>query len=700
MIYLLLLVSSLSVFATSEIKCEATYDQMGITRQKVNSTHDYYYCFGYHHGRDRAWQMDYFKRVGYGRNAEIYGFSSLKGDLIMRLLDLPTLANRLWDEMPEEQKDVLKIYSRGVNQGFVEGKNAKEFKDLGYEPEEWSPVDSLVVLTLQSFDQTRKTFFKDYEEEKFKEHWKEKSEALFDEDTVPWNNTILKDGEYPKKEIEQKTTFNPTSPRPKLWANFPDVFGKESGSNNWVVSKQKSKSGFAMLANDPHLDLKTPLFWYWMNLESPDMKVIGASVPGMPVVVSGTNGKLAWGLTNAYINTADVVFIKGIKSDDIVSFRPTVKVKFGFMKIPFFLKSFEQTKDGAKIIPLELETDEKMVMRWTGFNMKGTDIAPMFEIAKSKTVEDMNTVLTKVALPAWNYVFADSKGDIGFRVVGNAYKEEAKDPFGISYETMEEFKAKPLLDPVDRPHVLNPKRNYIYTANNRHWPADAKYYGGRGYTYSFRGFRIDEMLREQDKHDVESFAKIQCDTQAVDARFFVEKLLKVADIPELKTWNFETASDSVTPSVYRRLMDLLMEGWQVTEFGLYHMLDQLDEKQKSEIMSFYKVAKDQVEGRAWGDFHRLTFAHLSGNKDWKFSPELPGLGDNHSVNPGSGRWDTDRKLYEQFSGASMRMIIVMKEKPEIHLSLPGLNRNYTKDQTQTPAWKEWHSCKYSKFYLE
>src|SRR5690606_32145172 len=98
----------------------------------------------------------------------------------------------------------------------------------------------------------------------------------------------------------------------------------------------------------------------------------------------------------------------------------------------------------------------------------------------------------------------------------------------------------------------------------------------------------------------------------------------------------------------------------------------------------------------WGDFHRVSFPHLSKNEAWKFSPELAGVGDNHSVDPGSSKWDEERGLYEQYSGASMRMIIVMKEEPEIHLSLPGFNRRYSEAQTGVPAWKEWKSCQYSR----
>jgi penicillin amidase len=692
--FIVLFLLAASVYATSDIKCEATYDSFGITRQNVSNLHEYYYCFGYHHGRDRAWQMDYFRRVALGRNAEIYGYSSLKSDLMMRLIDLPKLAHRLYSEMDDQSKKWLEAYAQGANLGFEKGKNAQEFLDLKYKPEPWLPEHSVLVLILQSFDQTRKTFTRDYEEEKLKEHWKDKAEELFNDENLPWFNTILKEGEYQKKDSLNKTSYIP-SHQVKLWGHFPEVFGKESGSNNWVIQKSKSKSGHAMLANDPHLDLKTPLFWYWMQLKSAEANVIGASLPGVPVIVSGTNGFVAWGLTNAYINTADAVFIRDLSKEHIVSFRPTVKMKVGFFQVPFFFKKFERTLDGFPILPLELDNSQKMILRWTGFKLKGHQLTSMFKLMGSRHVEEMDEILKSVGLPAWNFVFADSKGDIGYRVVGEILKENQRDPFGISSETLQQFRAKEVLSPMERPHILKPKRNYIYTANNRHWPSEAKHHGGHAYTQSFRGFRIDELLKNK-VHDLESFKNIQCDRQAVDARFFVPLLLKYVDIPELANWNFQTSENSSAASIYRRLMDLLLEGWQVNEGALYRILTKLDEKQKKDLSSFVHVARDQVAGQSWGRFHRLTFSHLSKHADWIFSPELPGFGDNHSVDPGTSKWDPDKKIYDQFSGASMRMIVVMKKTPEIYLSLPGYNRNYTQDQPGVSAWREWKSCQYNQ----
>lgn len=691
-LFFLLIISFVSV-AQAKYECRANYDSLQIPHQITNSEEEFYYCFGFHHGQDRAWQMDYFRRLAQGRNAEILGFEHLKSDLLMRLLNLPSLAERIWNELPDEKKKVLENYTKGVNAGFIQGKKSKEFLDKNYAPEEWHPKDSLIVLLLQSFDQCRKTFLKDHDEERAKEDHGEKAASLFDVDNIPWENTILKDGEYQKKSYAKKITSSNAYRKYKIWAQFPTVFGEESGSNNWVISKSKSKTGNAILANDPHLDLKTPMFWYWMHLKSPQAEVIGGSLPGVPVVVSGTNGKVSWGLTNSYFNTADVVFLKDQKEEFIETIRPLVWIKFGFIKLPFFFKSFERTKHGHPIVPLELKSDNKMVLRWTGFNLKGPDVAPMLNLYHAKNVKEIDDILQSMGIPSWNFVFADTKGEIGFRVVGKLYRSSDKDDFGIETISQEELLKEEFLDANEVPHILNPKRDYIYTANNRHWPSDSQFYGGRGYALSFRGYRVDELING--KQDIDSFKKIQCDRQAVDARFFRDRIVKYIDIPVLKNWDFGTEDDSKAVPVYRRLMDLMMERWKVTEYGLYRMLENLDKDRQNELAQIYKEALSEINGRTWGEIHRINFPHLSKNTHWVFSPNIAGIGDTASVDPGTAKWNTAHKIYEQYGGASMRMIIEMKERPEILLILPGINRTYTDHSSNSP-WEEWKNCRYRK----
>jgi len=694
MIQLLLMFLISSSWSGEKFSCETTYDNLDIPHVKTSSIEEYYYCFGLNHGRDRAWSMDYFRRVAQGRNAEVYGFSSLKSDLMMRLLDLPSEADKIWIDFPEEQKKFLSHYAAGVNEGFKTGKDAFEFKDLGYEPEAWKASDSLLVLLLQSFDQTRKTFSRDYDEERFKEKWKKETEVLFSEDGLPWSNTILKDGEYEKGKINKTSSTEPKFI--KLWGKFPEVFGEETGSNNWVISSSKSKSGKAILANDPHLDLKTPLFWYWINIETPKGKVMGGSVPGVPVIPSGTNGKVSWGLTNSYNNSADALLMEKVPSEAIESIRPTVFIKFLFFKIPFFFKTFEKLTTGHRVLPLDIDRDGKIILRWSGFSLKASDIVPMFNLYQVKNVTEMNDLLTDIGLPSWNFVFADANGDIGYRMVGKTYEETKKNSYGLAVTTLDEMKEEKFLASENRPHVLKPTRNYVYTANNRHWPEDSKYYGGRGYSDSFRGFRIDELL-VNGKHDIDSFKSIQCDQEVVDARFFIPKIRKYLNVPEFSEWEMVANDSSTELPIYRRFMDLLLNQWSVNEYALYRLLDKLSQTQISELKKMYELAKVEVAGRTWGEFHRLKFSHLSKNPSWKFSPEIAGVGDTHSVNPGTSKWESNQKIYEQSSGASMRMIVEMdKLQPRIWLSLPGKNRHYQTSTTENSPWESWKACQYTE----
>lgn len=686
---------TLSSVVSASPHCQVSYDELGIP--KIHATNDeaFYYCFGVQHGQDRAWEMDFFRRSAQGRNAEVLGFSHLKSDLMMRLLNLEKLAVKIWAEMPAEKKAFLEWYSAGVNAGFETGKNSQEFVDKGFSPEPWRGEDSLLVLLLQSFDQTRRTFWTDYVHQKAVEKWGERAETLFDDKAVPWFDTILKPGEYHLAVKQKNEVVRTQSPLPQLSA-FPHLLGEESGSNNWAVTKSRSQNGSALFANDPHLDLVTPMFWYWIHIESNDRSVIGASLPGVPVIPSGTNGKVAWGLTNAYINTADAVFVKDIPKEEVQTIRPLVWVKFGFLRLPFFFKSFQFTKSGHPFLPLELESEEPLLLRWSGYSLKAEDLVSMFDLPEVKDVSDMDKLLKKIGLPAWNFTFADSRGEIGMRVVGKAYRH-SQPPFGIAEVSYQDLMKEEFLSPEERPSVLKPKRDYVYTANHRHWPADAFFHGGDGYSFSFRGFRINELLSGA-KHDVESFKKIQCDTQAVDARFFVPLLLTFVDDPLLKSWDYQVHEDNIALPLYRRWMDLMMEKWEVNEIALWHLLNQPDDSQKVDIQKLHLQARQEVNGRSWKQIHRLMFPHLSKNEDWVFSPEIAGVGDNQTVNPGTSRWNSKRQRYEQNSGASMRMIVELKERPVIHLGLPGLNREYTMKPDKSP-WEDWRNCLYNRIEL-
>src|SRR5690606_23020017 len=124
-----------------------------------------------------------------------------------------------------------------------------------------------------------------------------------------------------------------------------------------------------------------------------------------------------------------------------------------------------------------------------------------------------------------NIAFADTQGRIGFRATGRIPRRTAPPPFGIPTVSPEETVFRSFLTNDEVPHLLSPRRGWLATANNRHWPAGAGLIAGRGYSDGFRATRIEELINGTRKHDLASMRKIQCDVQAVDARYLLPDLL-------------------------------------------------------------------------------------------------------------------------------------------------------------------------------
>ena len=270
---------------------------------------------GYLHGRDRAWQMDFFKRTWEGRKSEVLGASELKQDFSMRLFGLSERAHALFASMPREMQESFWAYTYGVNRGVAEAmrEGVYEFRALGYEPEPWRPYDSVALLMLQAFDQTKESFLRQIDENDDLEEWGTGAESLFAREGVPWDTTILKDGEWsgapaPRSRRHASVDEGTADPEVGVVASHEVAaplrrrgrtelswLGDRAssigaGSNNWVLAPSRSASGRAWLANDPHLELKYPPFWHWVHIEasagasdeSPGFDAIGASLPGVP----------------------------------------------------------------------------------------------------------------------------------------------------------------------------------------------------------------------------------------------------------------------------------------------------------------------------------------------------------------------------------------------------------------------------------
>ena len=698
--------------------CQVWRDERAIAHVRGQTELETIACMGYQHARDRAWQMDDLRRAAQGRRAEVWGFSRVKTDFVLRLLGLAEKAKALFDAMPREQQDFLWAYTHGVNQGFEQAlrDGVYEFETLHYRPEPWRPWDTTALLLLQSFDQTRQTFERDFKEMGWLQAHGQEAEALFNPDGMPWDTSILKPGEFRTAAATPASKPSATATPAALWAElFPE---QETGSNNWVVAPARSQSGHAWLANDPHLELKYPPFWYWIHIEGGGLDAIGASLPGVPVIASGANRNVSWGLTNAFLDVGDIAVVAEKDLKDAVSERPRIDFKWGPLRLPMVFKSFRRTREGWPVLPIEAAGSSGVpVLRWTGLEVTPEDMTSLFSLMKVKSVAEADSKLSHVGLPSWNFVFADTSGSIGYRAVGKIPKRTRIPHFGAGARDLSELRGQGYLSPQEMPHVTNPARGFIATANNRQWPPEAAFHAGRAHSPAFRGYRIEELLKATPKHDLESLQHAQCDIQAVDARFILPGLLRLLDragyrskneldatrMNHLRTWDYESGPRCMACVIYRRWTDRLRDTEHLDDVALYRSIQAAEAQPSSafetRMIQQLALALADLEGHAdisWEQMHRLDFDHQSG--DARFSADsIWSPGDTQAVNPGKANWDPEARLYRHSSGASQRLIVEMTSPPSVYSVLPGDNRDLrrTRDAAQREGnpWVAWRDCK-------
>lgn len=721
--------------------CETWQDTQGIAHARAGNKDLAFACLGYFHGRDRAWQLDFFKRTWEGKKSEVFGASEVRGDFTMRVLGFEERAEAIFAAMPADQKEWLWSYSYGVNRGTSEAmaRGSYEFESLGYGPEPWKPQYSIALLLLQAFDQTKESFIRQIDESDYLGDWGDEARKLFSRPGVPWDTTILKVGEQAPATMMATAAARAPRPAPlgapsgapldvmtakELRANLASSMHNAvgQGSNNWVLSPARSASHHAWLANDPHLELKHPPFWYWSHIESPDSDVIGATLPGVPGTASGANRHIAWGITNSYLNVSSLAYVpEKDLAGNIKTERPVIWIKFGPLRVPFFFKTFSRTTEGWPLLPLDTPAGQALVLRWSGFELTPEDFRGVFELSSAKSAQEADHALSRFGVPSWNFVFADDQGKIGYRAVGRVPGNAEEVPFGIPRRSLAEVRALPafshFLTPAEMPHLMNPARGFVATANNTQWPQPSQWRIGRAHAESFRAFRIEELIQATPKHDLESISRTQCDVQAVDARFILPRLLAAYGAPvaqsakpqdervphalqTLRSWDLIANVDCRACPVFQRWLDGLLTDQNLDDTSLYRKLQAPDEDFRKSVREELTGALDDLRVRGselptWGQLHLAYFPHMAGFDRFAAKP-ISTPGDDQSVDPGTSEWEDG--VFRHTAGASQRLIVELTSPPRVYSVLAGSNADLENRVLSAPgsAWQRWLKCEHQQ----
>ena len=309
-----------------------TRDALGVAHIQAQHLRDAYVLAGWVQAEDRLFQMDYQRKVGSGRLAELLGAPALPTDVQLRTLGLRRAAARSLAVLRPETVDALEAYASGVNAWIARNPLPPEYALLELTSiEPWQPLDSITVGRVLSYSLGFSLDISNTERYlayvaggaagSFDGH------ALFHEDSFrsagfsPASTLLDAGGAPPYIQLPPPGsggTFSPPSIDLALAAQAREDFegmialaeiiksSSPFGSNAWGVSGALTSAGDPLLANDPHLPLDVPATWYPMHLIAPGLNATGTTIPGLPSIVLGHNERIAWGATTNHVDITDV----------------------------------------------------------------------------------------------------------------------------------------------------------------------------------------------------------------------------------------------------------------------------------------------------------------------------------------------------------------------------------------------------------
>lgn len=637
-----------------------TRDDKGIPHIFAKTDADLYRAQGYVQAQDRLFQMDLARRQASGRLSEIIGEATIDTDKHFRTFSLREAAEKSLSIYDTESRQVLEWFADGVNAFITQAKEnntlSYEFALLGYEPEEWSVVDSLTIGKYMAYDlggnwntlAFRHWALQNFGEEKAKELFIKYPENASSIITANKDNPVAVAGHF-KTEL------------------LPNEF---NGSNNWVVSGKKTKNGTPILADDPHLGLSTPSIWYQMHLQSPEQNVSGVIFAGVPGIILGHNDNIAWGVTNVGPDVQDL-YIEIPNPNNPTQFRYDSKWEQAEVRNePIKVKDGETvdfnvvvTRHGPIMTDLAFKDTEptaQFSMQWTALQPT-TELRAVLGFNKSKSWGEFEKALEDFKAPAQNFVFASKDGTIAYKANGQIpIRKQGDGQLPVPGDSSD-YGWKGFIPWDELPTVVNPDEGFIATANNEVIGEEYPYHITDFWAQPYRFERIKEVLAANDSLTVEDIKKLQMDQHNLYAREFLPYLLtsikaqdqngKYKDVIKLlENWDMVDAKDSGAPLVFHTLMEKLQEVLfkdQMPEdmyelmYGKFNITDQLlrtayagknsiwIDEQGGVDATVYKALEltvAQIEDQfgknvskwKWGNFHQLTFDHTLG----KASPIL------------------------------------------------------------------------------
>ncbi len=510
-------------------------DASGVAVIRGASRIDVARATGYAHAQDRLFQMDLLRRTGAGELAALFGAGALEIDRRIRLHQFRRRAQVALAALEPGERALLEAYASGVNAGF-DALDARPYEYLliSQAPEPWRAEDCLLVVHAMWLDLQGLVAARD-------ELRRERLAAVLPEaayrflvEPEPAEDAALDGSRLPQMPIPTAEEFDLRRLDRGLFERLDDERVKRMqlglgpdqrqfmlGSNNWAVASSRSRGG-ALLANDMHLGLNVPNIWYRARLvvEAEGLDVSGVSLPGVPLIVAGSNRHVAWGFTNSYGDFQDVIRLEsGPDADSYLT--PAGPRRFELENETLSVAGGEpetlvvRTTIWGPVIGYEVDADGgEIAVAWTAHRPGATDM----ELLRLERAVDLDTaaaIIGGAGMPGQNVMIADEHGRIGWVLSGRLPRRQGIDPRRPSAWHKEGAGWDGWIPRAESPRLLDPPQGYAWSANAR-VVGNAAYalIGNGDYASAARARQIRDRLAALERAGVPDMLAIQLDDRA------------------------------------------------------------------------------------------------------------------------------------------------------------------------------------------
>lgn len=387
-----------------------------------DSDTDVFFALGLAHAQDRLFQMTLLRRAAQGRLSEIHGPRALAADDLARRLGLYRNGQASLEVQDAATRAALAAYASGVNEWIrivnegAMGRGAPEFFLFPDVIAFWQPADSMAILKLLAASSSNAAS-DEILRARLSLSWPEHGPEILARAGIPGNLAAYA-ALFPGARLGMpERSFDPQAVPMPLGFLAP---GPQTGGNAFAAAPQRTAADASLLASDLHVPLTTPSLYYLARLELGSGGVIGATIPGLPLVLSGRSPGLSWGVTPASIDDADIA-IEEVQPGNPDRYRgpqgwTSFQTRTEVIRVldgPNQTVTLRDTLNGPVVPGLDpglrdvTPIGHVATLRWTGSSRQDTTMTALMGLMRASTAEEAARALTGVVAPALHVALAD-----------------------------------------------------------------------------------------------------------------------------------------------------------------------------------------------------------------------------------------------------------------------------------------------------